>query len=56
LAAKSGVSETTIRAFENGDRIPSKDKVEAIELALKLAGVEFVAEKDRGPFIRTRVV
>jgi len=52
LAAKAGVSETTVRAFENGDRIPSKHRLDAIALALKSAGVEFLTEDGGGPVVR----
>lgn len=41
LAAKSGVSEGTIRDFENGRRAPGPGKLRAIRQALEQAGVVF---------------
>jgi DNA-binding XRE family transcriptional regulator len=45
LAAKANISETTVRVFENGSRVPSSKKLAALEVALESAGVEF----DAGP-------
>jgi transcriptional regulator with XRE-family HTH domain len=45
LAAKANISETTVRAFENGSRVPSSNKLAALEVAFASAGVAF----DVGP-------
>ena len=50
LAAKANLSETTVRVFENGSRVPSGRKLAAIEMALELAGVEFIAGPP--PYVR----
>jgi len=42
LAARSNLSESTIRDFEKGRRIPSINNLAAIRRALELAGVEFM--------------
>jgi transcriptional regulator with XRE-family HTH domain len=41
LAAKSHLSESTIRDFEKGRRLPTVNNLEAIRRALESAGVEF---------------
>jgi transcriptional regulator with XRE-family HTH domain len=42
LAARSNLSESTIRDFEKGRRVPSIDNLAAIRRALEAAGVEFI--------------
>jgi len=42
LAQKSNLSESTIRDFEKGRRIPSINNLAAIRAALEQAGVEFI--------------
>ena len=42
LAARSNLSESTVRDFEKGRRIPSINNLAAIRRALELAGVEFI--------------
>jgi transcriptional regulator with XRE-family HTH domain len=42
LAARSNLSESTIRDFEKGRRVPSINNLAAIRRALELAGVEFI--------------
>ncbi|MGA7808668.1 helix-turn-helix domain-containing protein [Bradyrhizobium sp.] len=42
LAARSNLSESTIRDFEKGRRIPSINNLAAIRRALEAAGVEFI--------------
>ncbi|WP_035984151.1 helix-turn-helix transcriptional regulator [Bradyrhizobium sp. STM 3843] len=42
LAARSNLSESTIRDFEKGRRIPSVNNLAAIRRALEAAGVEFI--------------
>jgi transcriptional regulator with XRE-family HTH domain len=42
LAARSNLSESTIRDFEKGRRVPSINNLAAIRRALQAAGVEFI--------------
>jgi transcriptional regulator with XRE-family HTH domain len=42
LAARSNLSESTIRDFEKGRRVPSINNMAAIRRALESAGVEFI--------------
>jgi transcriptional regulator with XRE-family HTH domain len=42
LASRSNLSESTIRDFEKGRRIPSINNLAAIRRALEAAGVEFI--------------
>ena len=42
LAARSNLSESTIRDFEKGRRVPSINNLAAIRRALEVAGVEFI--------------
>jgi transcriptional regulator with XRE-family HTH domain len=42
LAARSNLSESTIRDFEKGRRIPSINNLAAVRRALEAAGVEFI--------------
>jgi transcriptional regulator with XRE-family HTH domain len=41
LASRSNLSESTIRDFEKGRRVPSVNNLSAIQRALEAAGVEF---------------
>jgi transcriptional regulator with XRE-family HTH domain len=52
LGAKANVSEGTVRDFENGKRVPTADKLSAIQSALELAGVAFLSDGDAGPGVR----
>jgi transcriptional regulator with XRE-family HTH domain len=57
LGAKSNVSEGTVRDFENGKRVPTADKLSAIQSALELAGVAFLGDGEigeGGPGVRLR--
>ncbi len=57
LGAKSNVSEGTVREFENGKRVPSPDKLAAIQLAFELAGVAFLNDGEKaegGPGVRLK--
>jgi transcriptional regulator with XRE-family HTH domain len=55
LATRSNLSESTIRDFEKGRRLPSLNNLAAIERALEAAGIEFIPEDDdSGPGIRLR--
>jgi transcriptional regulator with XRE-family HTH domain len=42
LAARSNLSESTVRDFEKGRRIPSINNLAAIRRALEAAGVTFI--------------
>jgi transcriptional regulator with XRE-family HTH domain len=42
LAARSNLSEGTIRDFEKGRRVPSINNLAAIRRALEVGGVEFI--------------
>lgn len=50
LAAKAGVSLSTIRDFEKGRRTPIKNNLHAIEDAFRVAGIKmaFVGEQASG--------
>jgi transcriptional regulator with XRE-family HTH domain len=47
LGAHSHLSESTIRDFEKGRRVPGPNNLAAIKAALEKAGVEFISN-DRG--------
>ncbi|MCV3210008.1 helix-turn-helix transcriptional regulator [Mesorhizobium sp. YC-39] len=58
LGAKSNVSEGTVRDFENGKRVPTPDKLVAIQTAFETAGVTFfgngeTAQGGPGVLLRT---
>jgi transcriptional regulator with XRE-family HTH domain len=42
LAARSNLSESTIRDFEKGRRVPSINNLAAVRRALEAAGVQFI--------------
>jgi len=48
LGERSNLSESTIRDFEKGRRVPSVNNLAAIERALEDAGVEFTNGKQPG--------
>jgi transcriptional regulator with XRE-family HTH domain len=54
LAGRSNLSESTIRDFEKGRRIPTPNNLAAIRAALEAAGVIFVEENGEGPGVRLR--
>ena len=54
LATAASVSESTIRDFEKGRRVPSVNNLAAIRRALETAGVIFVEENGEGPGVRLR--
>lgn len=54
LASRSNLSESTIRDFEKGRRIPTVNNLAAIRAALEAAGVQFIAENGGGPGVRLR--
>ncbi|WAC29539.1 helix-turn-helix domain-containing protein [Ancylobacter sp. SL191] len=53
LAALAGVSHDTIVRFEAGEELKPRT-VEAIQRALEVAGVEFIAENGGGVGVRLR--
>ncbi|RAI00135.1 transcriptional regulator [Acuticoccus sediminis] len=54
LARRSNLSESTIRDFEKGRRLPSINNLVAIQRALEDAGVEFIAENGGGAGVRLK--
>ena len=54
LAKASGVSDVTIRNFENEKTRLQPASVQVIRSALENAGVIFVAENGEGPGVRLR--
>jgi transcriptional regulator with XRE-family HTH domain len=54
LGERSNLSESTIRDFEKGRRVPGPNNLAAIRNALEAAGVIFVAENGEGPGVRLR--
>ena len=54
LGASANLSESTIRDFEKGRRVPSINNLAAIQRALEAAGVEFIPENGGGAGVRLR--
>jgi len=54
LASRSNLSESTVRDFEKGRRVPSVNNLAAIQRALESAGVEFIEQNGGGPGVRRR--
>jgi transcriptional regulator with XRE-family HTH domain len=54
LARKAGLGLSTIVDFENMRRHVSREAVEAIQVALSRAGVEFIDENGGGEGVRLR--
>jgi transcriptional regulator with XRE-family HTH domain len=54
LGARANLSESTIRDFEKGRRVPTANNLTAVRSALEAAGVEFIAENGGGPGVRLR--
>jgi transcriptional regulator with XRE-family HTH domain len=54
LASQSNLSESTVRDFEKGRRIPSVNNLAAIQKALEAAGVEFTNGDQPGVRLRKR--
>lgn len=52
LAARAHVSVTTIRNFERGASHPIPATLEAMQRALEMAGVMFIAENGGGAGVR----
>ena len=54
LARLANLSESMIRDFEKGRRMPTIDDLEAIRRALEAKGVEFIAEIGGQPGVRLK--
>jgi transcriptional regulator with XRE-family HTH domain len=54
LASQSNLSESTVRDFEKGRRIPSVNNLTAIQKALEAAGVEFTNGDQPGVRLRKK--
>ena len=54
LAQRSNLSESTIRDFEKGRRVPSVNNLAAVQRAFEAAGVEFIPENGGGAGVRLR--
>ncbi|NGO51595.1 helix-turn-helix transcriptional regulator [Mesorhizobium camelthorni] len=54
LAAASNLSESTIRDFEKGRRVPSINNLAAIRAAIEAAGIIFIDQNGNGPGVRLR--
>jgi len=56
LAEMSNLSESTIRDFEKGRRLPGPNNLAAIRTALQTAGVQFLTSGDtaEGPGVALR--
>ena len=52
LAEESNLSESTIRDFEKGRRVPTVNNLTAVKTALEKSGVVFLAENGGGPGVR----
>lgn len=52
LSQTSNLGESTVRDFEKGRRLPSRNNLAAIQAALEAAGVEFIAENGGGAGVR----
>jgi len=52
LGTESNLSESTIRDFEKGRRLPSANNFSAIERALEPNGVQFIPENGGGAGVR----
>lgn len=55
LAENANLSESTIRDFEKGRRVPSPNNLSAIRRALEAAGIEFIDANGGGPGVRLAV-
>ena len=54
LAAEANLSESTVRDFEKGRRVPSINNLSAVQRALEVAGVEFIPENGGGAGVRMK--
>jgi transcriptional regulator with XRE-family HTH domain len=56
LAKASGVSDVTVRKFENEQATPQRASLQVMRQAIEAAGVIFVEENGEGPGVRLRKV
>jgi transcriptional regulator with XRE-family HTH domain len=54
LAARAGVSLSTVRDFETGKRTPIANNLSAMQKAMEEAGVQFIPENGGGAGLRLR--
>ncbi|WP_256807791.1 helix-turn-helix transcriptional regulator [Bradyrhizobium sp. Bra64] len=54
LGQRSNLSESTVRDFEKGRRIPGPNNLAAMRVALEGAGVLFIEENGEGPGVRLK--
>jgi transcriptional regulator with XRE-family HTH domain len=54
LAKASGVSDVTVRKFENEQATPQRASLQVMRQAIEAAGVEFIAENGGGAGVRLR--
>ncbi|MBZ9980362.1 helix-turn-helix domain-containing protein [Mesorhizobium sp. BR-1-1-8] len=54
LGTASNLSESTIRDFEKGRRVPSINNLAAIRAAFEARGVLFIDQNGNGPGVRLR--
>ena len=54
LAHRSNLSESTIRDFEKGRRVPSVNNLAAVRRAFEDAGLIVIDENGEGPGVRLR--
>ena len=54
LAKAAGVSDVTVRKFENDQASPQRASLDVIRRALEGAGVIFIEENGEGPGVRMR--
>jgi transcriptional regulator with XRE-family HTH domain len=54
LGARANLSESTVRDFEKGRRVPTANNLAAIRAALETAGVEFTNGGQPGVRLRKR--
>jgi transcriptional regulator with XRE-family HTH domain len=56
LGDRSNLSESTVRDFEKGRRIPGPNNLAAMRAALEAEGVLFIDGNGEGPGVRLRKV
>lgn len=54
LARHSNLSESTVRDFEKGRRVPGPNNLAAMRAALEKAGIIFIEENGEGAGVRLR--
>jgi transcriptional regulator with XRE-family HTH domain len=54
LGQRSNLSESTIRDFEKGRRVPGPNNLAAMRAALEAAGVIFIEENGEGAGVRLK--